>query len=62
MGADRIDAFMKANVPLPEGYHFDRVDPNRDMDAILSTWRFVGEGEPEFTRYEMIFGLTILRQ
>ena len=52
MGTEQMERFKTVSVPLPEGYYFDRIRSDRDINVIISTWKFVGEGEPEFTRYK----------
>ena len=47
---NRLLEDTKDGIPLPEGYYWDEIDPEKDTRIVYETWKLAGPGDYEATK------------
>lgn len=50
MTEEQKSALMKLEIKPPEGYYFDKVDFEKDLETVTYTWHHAKEGDFALTR------------
>jgi len=47
---EQIEFLKNLHIDLPDGYEFDKVDIEKDLDTISDSWQYGSPGEKERVR------------